>query len=152
VAATVKFVLPEGQSVVLPGLPVMAGAVLTVIVAVLPLDTVLLQPVDWFWIEVIVMVGEPAVAKADVLNVPVPLANTIVAVLPVTGSGELRLYVTVYVAAARLDEVTVTVEAKPAQAAAAEVLKLLTLGDVFTIRVAAVELTFPQLFDTLHSY
>ena len=86
-----------------------------------------------FVIEVKDTVVEPELFSDDVLNVPVPPLITKVAVLPVAELAPLRLYVTVYVPATRLDEETVTVVGLLIHTLAAALLTLLTLGSALTV-------------------
>ena len=118
---------------------VAVGNGLTVKVAVLPLEG-LLEHVDAFFTEVIVTVVEPAFAKTEVLNVPVPPLIVNVAVLPVATFVPVKLYVTVKLPVPRLDEFIVIVLVLFAQTALADVEKLLTSGKAFTVKLAVLPL------------
>jgi len=124
-----------------PGTKIAEGLALTVKPATLPDDTVLEQPVELV-IEVITIVVAPEFASDVVVKVPVFAAIVTEPTTPVAEFAPTTLYVTLYVPAARLVEVIVTVDPAPWQGFDAEVLKLLTSGLSTTVTLIVVDAVF----------
>jgi hypothetical protein len=119
--------------------PVQVILLFVVKAAVLTLVTVLEQDVDENAIAVMFTTfAAPAVAKLDVVNVPVPgepAVKVMLAVVEDTVFVPLTLYVTVYVPDCKVVEETVTVAPAPGQEVAAVALKLEVSGLGFTVIV-----------------
>jgi len=125
----------------LPGTKIEDGLALTLKPATLPDDTVLEQPVA-FVIEVITIVVAPEFANDVVVKFPVLAAMVTDPTTPVAEFAPTMLYVTLYVPAARLVELMVTVDPAPWHGFDAEVLKLLTSGLSTTVTLIVVDAVF----------